>query len=1094
MDREFKSALAQLNAEQRKAVEAIDGPVLVIAGPGTGKTQLLTTRVGYILENTDTLPQNILCLTFTESGVSAMRERLTSFLGQAAYDVQISTYHAFGSELLRRYPEYAGSYDHQPIDELGADSLIREILAAAPYSNPLKSADTYAQDLRAFMSDCKRALLKPKDVQAIARANKAYITRASKEVTDTLKDFSRIDKNSPALFERLNAKLGSVPAKTYPNVVSLKKMCLEELAESLKLSAESGKTKPITAWKNVWLAKDEVGQFILAGDSVTQKIAAAGEIYSLYQELLAKRGLYDYDDMILRAIDALQAHPDFKFTLAEQYQYILLDEFQDTNPAQLKIVELLTDNPVNEGRPNVLAVGDDDQAIYAFQGANHANMATFAHMYRDVRVISLRENYRSHREILDVAYNISGQIAQRLHEQFQGVTKILKEASTDLPKRATIIHSEFISDAAQYAWVAGQIKQLVVKERISPDQIAVLAPKHRYLIPLLPYLAAQNLPVRYEKRENVLDKPIIRQLEQMSRLVIALNERNQSAVNSLWPEVLSYDFWGLPTELIWQISWQADKTRDNWTNSLLAEPLARPIVEFFLRIKDLLSLTTLEQQLDLLTGVSKDDVKDYKLPIRSPLFEHYFALTKVKDTKYLELLGDLSVLRGRLRAWRREKTKPFSLTDFISFIDAHHTSQINILNTSPHYESKLAVNLMTAYQAKGREFQAVFILAAQDEVWGSASRSQGSNISLPPNLAFIRYLGASDDERLRLLYVAITRAKTHLFLSSYAKTMDGRTTRPLKYLASQSGLEGIQAKNTDQPVSAEDLQNYWHLRHIPPFKPRLANLLEPVLERYQLSPTHLNQFIDVEHGGPEQFFLNTILRFPKGQSPSASFGTTIHDTLRWIHDTNARESKLPSLDRITTFYSERLATQRLAPNDQELLLERGHEALGAFLAKRRASFNTSDVFEHNFRGEGVFVGSAHLSGKIDKLVIDKKSKTITVVDYKTGKAHDRWQSNILKLHKYRQQLMIYKMLVESSHTFTGYKVEKGLLEFVEPNAAGNIVSLELVYDDKEQVELKKLIASVWQHITTLDFPDISGYKPSIYGVRDFEAGLIKERG
>ena len=1088
---EFKKAYKELNAEQKKAVQAMEGPVLVIAGPGTGKTQLLNTRVGYILQNTDALPQNILCLTFTEAGVSAMRDRLASFLGQAAYDVQISTYHAFGSELLRRYPEYAESYDFQPVDELGADGLIREILAAASYSNPLKSANTYARDLRAFMSECKRALLKPKDIQTIAKNNQTFITRGSKDVAETLKDFSRIDKNSSVLFERLQAKLVSVPAKTHPKIASLKKMCLEELAESLKLTDESGKTKPVTAWKNNWLAKDDNGQFILAGEKANQKIAAAADIYSLYQELLAKRKLYDYDDMIGRAIDALQTHPDFKFTLAEQYQYILLDEFQDTNPAQLKIVELLTDNPVNEGRPNVLAVGDDDQAIYAFQGADHANMYAFAHMYRDVKVISLRENYRSHYEILDVAYNLSGQIQKRLHEQFQGVTKILKQASTTLPKRAKIIHNEFISDAAQYVWIAGQIKHLVAKERISPDEIAVLAPKHRYLIPLLPFLSAQKLPVRYEKRENVLDKPIIRQLEQMSRLVIALAERNQQIIDSLWPEVLSYDFWGLSTELIWRISWQADKARDDWTNVLLAEPNTKPTADFFLRLKDLLSLTTLEQQLDLLTGVSVDDVNEYKLPIRSPLFEHYFAAGKTKDTPYLELLGDLSVLRGRLRAWRREKTKPFGLIDFIAFIDAHHTSQINILNTSPHYESKLAVNLMTAYQAKGREYKAVFILAAQDEVWGAASRDSGSSLGLPPNLAFIRYRGGSDDERLRLLYVAITRAKSHLYLTSYAKTMDGRASQPLKYLAGQAGLAGIVAKTTEQPLSTDDLQNYWHLRHIPPFKPKLQDLLEPVLNRYQLSPTHLNQFTDVVHGGPEQFFLNTILRFPKGQAPSASFGTAIHDTLRWVHDVNARESKLPNIDRILVFYAERLATHRLADQDYELLLERGHEALKAYLAGRGASFSTSDVFEHNFRGEGVFVGQAHLSGKIDRLIIDKKSKTITVVDFKTGKSHDRWQSNILKLHKYRQQLMIYKILIEGSHTFAGYRVENGLLEFIEPDAAGNIISLELNYDDNELAELKKLIASVWQHITELDFPNISGYRPTIYGVRDFEVDLKK---
>ena len=1092
MDKKFKEAFAALNEQQKEAVTEVDGPVLVIAGPGTGKTQLLSTRVGYILSNTDALPQNILCLTYTNAGVDAMRNRLSDFLGQASYDVALSTYHAFGRELLRRYPEYAGSYDFEPIDELGADGLIREILDAASYSNPLKSASTYASDLRAFMSECKRALLTPADVQLIAKDNQAFITKASKKVTAGLANFTRINKDSAALFERLQASLLTVPTKSAPKVTNLKDLSLSQLSAALEEATELGSTKPLTAWKNNWLAKDDNGQFILAGGNANQKIAAAADIYSLYQEMLARRKLYDYDDMILRAIEAMETHPDFRFTLAEQYQYILLDEFQDTNPAQLRIIELLTDNPVNEGRPNVMAVGDDDQAIYAFQGADHSNMYNFARMYREVRVISLRENYRSHREILDVAYNIGAQISGRLHEQFEGVTKILKEASTGMPKWATIGHYEFISDAAQYAWVANQVKQLISKKRISPDEIAILAPKHRYLIPILPFLAGKGLAARYEKRENVLDKPIVRQIEQMSRLVIALDGRNQPATDALWPEVLSYDFWRLSVKQIWKISWKADNSRDNWTNVLLSVPKTKNIAEFFLRLKDLLAVTTLEQQLDILVGVSAGDVKQYKLPMRSPFFEYYFGGSKAKDTVYLELLSDLSVLRGRLRDWRRDEVRPFNLRDFVSFIDSYRASDINILNTSPHYEASSAVNVMTAYQAKGREFKAVFVLAAQDEVWGSSSRDASSNISLPPNLSYIRYRGASDDERLRLLYVALTRAKTHLYLTSYASTMDGRNTRPLKYLASQEGLRAIATQPTEHALVPDDLQNYWHLRHVPPFKPKLADLLEPELAHYQLSPTHLNQFTDVVYGGPEQFFLNTILRFPKGQTPKAQYGTVIHETIKWLHDAFSQQSKLPNAEAALDYFELRLKAQRLATQDFELLLERGQTALRAYASQRAGDISASDVMEQNFRNEGVFIGKAHLAGKVDKLIIDKQSKTITVVDFKTGKSYDRWQKDVVSLHKYRQQLLIYKLLVEGSHSWSGYRVEKGILEFVEPGSGGKIVSLELAFDIPELERLKKLISAVWQHVQSLDFPSTSNYPPNLAGIISFEEDLIKK--
>jgi DNA helicase-2/ATP-dependent DNA helicase PcrA len=160
----FETAYKQLNEKQREAVNTIYGPVLVIAGPGTGKTQLISTRVGHILKATDTLPQNILCLTFTEAGATAMRERLIKLLGQAAYDIRISTYHAFGSELLRNYPEYLEESDFEPIDEVGRIEIMRGILAGLSYDNPLKFADNYIGDIISFISDCKRADLKPADV------------------------------------------------------------------------------------------------------------------------------------------------------------------------------------------------------------------------------------------------------------------------------------------------------------------------------------------------------------------------------------------------------------------------------------------------------------------------------------------------------------------------------------------------------------------------------------------------------------------------------------------------------------------------------------------------------------------------------------------------------------------------------------------------------------------------------------------------------------------------------------------------------------------------------------------------------------------
>jgi DNA helicase II / ATP-dependent DNA helicase PcrA len=153
----FAEAYRALNEAQREAVDYLDGPLLVIAGPGTGKTQLLSARVANILQRTDTPARNILCLTFTESGAENMRERLSRFIGQVAYEVQISTYHAFGSELIRRYPEYFPETRLQnPIDELGRRQLVADIVEGLSYQNPLRQTRHHIEDLISTMSEVKR--------------------------------------------------------------------------------------------------------------------------------------------------------------------------------------------------------------------------------------------------------------------------------------------------------------------------------------------------------------------------------------------------------------------------------------------------------------------------------------------------------------------------------------------------------------------------------------------------------------------------------------------------------------------------------------------------------------------------------------------------------------------------------------------------------------------------------------------------------------------------------------------------------------------------------------------------------------------------
>lgn len=424
MERKFKEAYAALNQRQQAAVNTIDGPVLVIAGPGTGKTQLISARVGHILKTTDTPPDALLLLTFTEAGVQAMRDRLNSLIGRAAYDINLSTYHAFGGEIFRRYPDYFEGAELSLIEELGSDTLIRDIIAKLPYSHPLKFADNYVGDIKSFISEAKRALLTPEDIKQIATENLKFIGSANNNCRDILNKLLVVSKKTVPVFEELLSTFSVANSDVLPDDVQpLVRYAQGELEQALEEYEASGKTTPLAAWKRRWLTKDGDGDYIFDGLRQNERLNAASDIYRQYQARLKERKLYDYDDMILRAIETLRQYPELKHGLAEQYSYIMLDEFQDTNPAQFRLVQLLTDHPVHEGRPNILAVGDDDQAIYAFQGANHANMAGFVYHYRDVKIISLTENYRSGPQLLVVAQNIAEQIESRLVSQVSDVQK-----------------------------------------------------------------------------------------------------------------------------------------------------------------------------------------------------------------------------------------------------------------------------------------------------------------------------------------------------------------------------------------------------------------------------------------------------------------------------------------------------------------------------------------------------------------------------------------------------------------------------------------------------------------------------------------------
>ncbi len=1111
MDESFATVYKKLNAAQRQAVDTTEGPMLVIAGPGTGKTQLLSARVANILLTTDTPASNILCLTFTENGAANMRSRLTQFIGQAAYDVSIGTYHAFGGDLIRRFPEFFTETRLQtPIDRLGQHQIVSAIVESMHYDNPLKQTRHHIGDLISTISEVKRALLDGPALAKLAKENLAFIAAVNEPIATIFADFVRmpnkLDKAAPYFEALLVALQAHAKSGKHFQLETLSTVALGSLSAALAEADALAKTKPLTDWKNDWLEKNSDNQFCLSGELESRRLANLASVLDQYQAALEARGLYDFDDMILRSIAALEKHDNFRFSLQEQYLYILLDEFQDTNAAQAKLVTLLTNNPVNEGRPNVMAVGDDDQAIYSFQGAEYSNMIDFYNAYQNVTVINLTKNYRSQPAILATATTVANSIASRLATKF-AITKRLESANNELPP-LELDSTQYQSPLAQYDGIAARIEALI-KGGVEPSQIAVLAPWHRQLEPLVPYLNERQIPVSYEKREDILQTAIVRQLITMSRLTLALKNGQAQLANSLWPEVLSFDFWQIPIADIWQLSWDLNEAREsNWAKTMLGKPIfSRPAL-LFLTVASKVDTESCETILDYLMGSVILQTNEPKRPtISSPLRDYYTSseMQIEQPNLFYETLSHLTVLREKLRDYQVSSEAPLGLADLLRFVELYEAAEQPMLNSSPYHQQDNAVQIMTVFKAKGLEFDHVFLASCQDDVWGNSSRGNSNKLTLPANVLPIRHAGATEDERLRILFVALTRAKYGLHLTSFSSNYNGKATTPLKYLdvrPSETGLESLVLPEPYQTVAQPDtsapalqmLELNWHHRHSNHDSlTSLQGLLAEQLTNYQLSPTHLTTFVDLQYGGPESFFLRSLLHFPSAPTPDSEFGTAIHESLEWLQHQLSEHETLPTTKALLDHFQKYLQRCRLPTHIYEVQLARGRRALQAYLEARGTAFRPTDVAEKNFRNENVFLDKVHMAGKIDKLEIDHANKSIVVVDYKTGNTHDKWSNSDQRLHLYSLQLYCYKLLVENSRSYKGFRVTEGRLEFVEPDHSGRVHSLSLAFTDDQTQRTLKLLSSLWRHVYTLTFPSTDGYGDTVTAMRQFEQDLLDDK-
>jgi DNA helicase-2/ATP-dependent DNA helicase PcrA len=1080
---EFEKRYKALNANQKKAVDTIDGPVMVVAGPGTGKTELLSVRVANILQKTDVLPGNILCLTFTDSGTVAMRERLAGLLGPQAYKVAIHTFHSFGSEIINHYGEYFYQGAHfRPADELASYEMLSGLLEALPHDNPLSSKlndkFTYLGDIQTSISELKRGGFTPDELEAILVRNDAFIAWLKPRLADALGD--RVSKKTLPLLAKLIDEIESYDDEPLelPGYHALSTLVAHSLERSVKDAEEEGSTKPVTAWKNAYLEKDAHGNHTLKDERRSEKLHALSKVYYDYLLAMQKAELYDYDDMILRVVHALEVFDELRFSLQEQYQYILVDEFQDTNDAQMRLVWNLTNNPAMEGKPNLMVVGDDDQAIYRFQGAELSNILDFTSRYGDVTVVALTDNYRSVAQVLDLSRQVITQAEERLENSLMHISKVLTPHHTS--DKPLVVGTSYATTVEARNGLADAVKSIAT----SSQSTAIIARHHRELVELLPHLSAAGIRVRYERQENVLDTEPVVQLELVAHILWHLSREEFDEANVHLSELLAHPAWGVSPKTIWELSLSAYKEKRFWLEIMLEKegPL-KEIAEWLIVGANHAKIEPLEFVLDYCFGI--DQPRDQ---FTAPYMDYFFGKNAVMDGHYLAHLSALQKIRGALRDYRPGKV--LKLDDFVEYLGVCRELGVQLSANTELDDGDSTVTLLSAHKAKGLEFDTVFITDAHESVWGSSARSRSRLLSFPTNLP-LSPAGDEYDERLRLLYVALTRARNGLHIVTASTNEQGKTLLPVGALGSLT-FEEQPAASTAELIEAHEHAWYSPLANVA--QTDRKELLRPILEKYRLSATHLNNYLDISKGGPEYFLLHNLLRIPEAMSPSAAYGSAVHGALQRAHQHLAATSKKRPVEDVIKDFETLLLDAQLSERDQHHFLERGAKALTAFLDQRYNSFQTNQRVEQNFSGEAIQIGDARITGAIDLLDIDTDEKTIFVTDYKTGKAAASWKGTNehekIKLHHYEQQLMMYKLLIENSRQFAGYTVTGARLEFVEPDARGEVVLLEYIYDNEKIRAFSTLLAHVWKQIMTLDFTCPDTYSYDLKGMLEFEQKLI----
>ncbi|MEK7600632.1 MAG: ATP-dependent DNA helicase [Patescibacteria group bacterium] len=940
----YEKAFAALNDRQREAVSALEGPVMVIAGPGTGKTQMLTLRIATILAKTDYPPEAILALTFTESGALAMRKRLADLIGPDAYRVSITTFHGFAHNIIQAhadaFPDVIGGRAMTDVE--GVD-LLSELLQTGEYEalRPSGDPEYYIQHCVRAISELKREGVSPEVFTQIVR-----------------EDVPGDDEKETS--DRMYARR----------------------AELVKL-------------------------------------------YGAYMDACAARRWYDFDDMIIRARDAMMHDSEIAADVRERYQHILIDEHQDTNAAQHGLVDAIIHD---DASPNIFVVGDTKQAIYRFQGASHENFHALQRAFKKMRVVTLDTNYRSTQHVLDAAHGLAPQ-SEPLHAH---------RALAGIPVRLGV----FSHTDVELFGIA-RIVQSHIADGVASEEIAILVRDNAHAEPIVRALGRAGIRAAHTANQSLFRHPRMRSLLLLFRT--ACNAGDQYAL----AEALQAGAGKCDVIDVFRFLRSLRSGQDAW-NLIRSESALRDV-----------GIVHPKLFLELAAHIIKAHEHGRQhgplalLDLLIPLIDLFDSPEDMTDMRALRTL--YAAVRGVVA---RSPDIPLDAV-WHALVRAHDHGALAL---PVHALPVGYVRVMTAHRAKGLEFKVVIIAHAVDGTWGGKQRRE--LLTLPEKVYRITDAVSQDpesDER-NVFYVALTRAQDVAYITYSVRDLEDRERLPSRFIT-----ELHPAHLETFPVDAFEaayLTTYATQAAVPQPPADVHAYVKDLFLTSGLSVTALNNYLSC----PWKFFFRNLVRMPEAPHAHAQLGTAIHAALRAYGEAFTHTGEhVPTIARAT--FIKALEHEPLTMRDRKRLEERGLEMVDGYLTERASLWRRDALYELRISDVPAHEGIV-LHGALDKL--EKLSPTEAhVLDYKTGAFKTR---NAL-LGKTKdatgdeaRQLAFYSILLQG-YQGGALQMTSGQIEYIQPDTREKYRGESFTLNELPVAETKEAIKKVISEVLALSFWD-----------------------